>query len=72
VAADDGLLGVALAPVGQLGAALGDLLDDDLLDHLLGDDLGALGLAGLDQLVGVLVILDDRGGERLESFEPSR
>jgi hypothetical protein len=37
VTADDGLLGVALAPFGQLLAVgLDDLLDDDLLDDLLG------------------------------------
>ena len=43
VAADDGLLGVALAAVRQLRArAHGDALDD-LLDDLLGDARGARG-----------------------------
>ena len=41
VAADDGLLGVALAPLRQAfaqGPLAGHLLDDDLLHDLLGDD----------------------------------
>src|SRR3546814_6467435 len=44
VAADDGLLGVALAALRQALAALAAL--DDALDDALGDDLGALRLAG--------------------------
>ena len=61
MAADDRLLGVALAPVGQL-LALAHRLVDDALDDPLGDDLrapagrlaatSAIGVLGLFLLVG--------------------
>jgi hypothetical protein len=66
VAADDGLLGVALAAVRQLLAVARDLLDDPL-DDLLGDlTRGAAAaprpISASIGVVLVLVILDQRGG----------
>ena len=76
VAADDRLLGVALAPLGQAVPRVRplDLLDDELLDDLLGEDRHPLGGRRLGQrLLEVLVVLDQRGRERLaDSLEPSR
>ena len=73
VAADHGLLGVALAAVGQLLALAqhGDALDD-LLDDLLGEPGGARRRRtldeGLDRVVLVLLVGDELRVERLESL----
>ena len=64
VAADHGFLGIAPAPVHQFLALRADLLDDHLLDDLVGQDGGALSRGGLQQfLLGLLV--DQRGRQRL-------
>ena len=62
VAADDRLLGVALAPLGQaLAVGALDLPVDDLLDDLLGEHRHPLGRRRLGQhLLEVLVVLDQR------------
>ena len=69
VAADIGLLGVALAAVGQLFAFAGDALDD-LFDDLFGDLRHAGHLVGGEQgLDGILLLVvligEERGVERL-------
>src|SRR3546814_18949381 len=71
VAADDGLLGVALAPLRQAPAPLGPL--DDALDDALGDDLRALRLARRGDPLGQALLrlfvvgdaVEDAGGARL-------
>ena len=68
VAADDRLLGVALAPLGQALRAFARSISlyDDLLDDLLGEHGDPLGGRRLGQhLLEVLVVLDQRGRERL-------
>jgi hypothetical protein len=74
VAADDGLLRIALAALGQLFAvAADDFLDDHLLDDLFGDDLGLfLRRAAGERLFGLFVILDQRAASGWLSFDPSR
>ena len=78
VAADDGLLGVALAAVGQLLALAqhGDALDD-LLDHALGGNRGARRVRLVDDAASIGVVLILLVGDELAlsgwlSFEPSR
>ena len=69
VTADDGLLRVALAPLGQLFAATGDFLDDDFLDDLLGDHGGfLLRRSGLEDVHRLVIILDQRRCQRLAEF----
>ena len=69
MAADDGLLRVALAPLGQALAPAHDLLDDDLLDHLLGEHLRALvRRAALQHLGRLVVVLDQRARQRLREL----
>ena len=66
VTANDGLLGVPLAPLGQLFTATGDFLDDDLLDDLLGDDSGLfLRRTGFEDFQRLVIILDQRRCQRL-------
>ncbi|MPL92618.1 hypothetical protein SDC9_38730 [bioreactor metagenome] len=67
VTADDRLLGIALAARRQLLAVRADdLLHHHLLDDLLGKGDGLFLLAaGGEDLLGLLVILDQRRGERL-------
>jgi hypothetical protein len=67
VPADIGLLGVALAPLRHLLAVRADdFLDHDLLDHLLGQHRGLfVRRARGEHLFGLLVVLDQRRGERL-------
>ena len=67
VAADDGLLGIALATFRQLFAVgADDLLDDHLFHDLFGQH-GGLFLHGTrgEDFFGFLVIFDQRGRERL-------
>ena len=76
VPADDGLLRIALAAAGEL-LAPAHLALDDSLDDPLGERRGA-GRGGLrDQrlqrlFLVLLLVGDERGVERLASFEPSR
>src|SRR5690606_16946038 len=67
VAADDGLLGIALAPLRQLLAVRAhEFLDDDLLDDLLGEYGGLLlRRAVAEDFLRLLVILDEGRGQRL-------
>src|SRR6056297_81699 len=67
VAADDGLLRVALAALGQLVAGGADhLLDHHLLDDLLGQHRGLfLRAAGFQNLGSLVIVLDQRRGQRL-------
>ena len=77
VAADDRLLGVALAAVGQLlalaqhGDALDDLLDD-LLGELRGARRGGALDEGLDRVVFVVFIGDQLRVERLAELASRR
>src|SRR3546814_19816095 len=64
VAADDGLLGVALAPLRQAPAALGAL--DDALADALGDDLRALRLARRGHPLGQALLRLVVGGDAVE------
>ena len=67
VAAHDRLLGIALAAFRHLLTVAADqFLDHHLLDHLLGQHMGLLDRrAGLQDLGGLVVILDQGGRERL-------
>ena len=67
VAADDGLLGIALAPLRHFFAfAVAHFAQDDLLDDLLGQDRDLLGGgAGLEHLGRLVIFAHERGGERL-------
>ena len=59
VTAHDGLLGIAPAPFRHPLAALGDFLDDDLFDHLLGQHRRLfLRRSTFEDFGGFVVILD--------------
>ena len=78
VAADDRLLGIALAAVGHaLALAQHDDALDDLLNHFLGERRGARGGGtleeGLDRIVLIVLVGDELRVERLaRACEPSR
>ena len=70
MAPDDGLLGIPLAALRHLFAfAVADFADDDLLDNLLGQNLGLFLLrARGEHLRRLLIIIDQRRGQRLRQF----
>src|SRR5581483_6408377 len=69
VAANDRLLGVALAALRQALAALAHLALDDLLDDALGDDRRAGDRRHLQEIVvGRLVLADRHGRQRLRKL----
>ena len=69
VAANDGFLGVALAPLGHLFTATGDFLDDDLLDHLLRQHNCLLVVgAGLQGFGGLVIVLNQGGCQWLRQL----
>ena len=70
MAANNGFLGIALAPLGQLFAVgADDFLDDHLFDDLFGQHLRLGGrVAGGQDFFRLFVILDQGRGQRLRQF----
>ena len=72
MAADDGFLGIALAPLRQFFAVGPDnLLDDDLFNNLFSQHggLSLIGAGGHD-LFGLVITLNQSGGQGLRKFRP--
>ena len=69
VTTDDGFLRVASAALWHPLAAFGDLFDDDLFDHLLGED-GCFFLrrSAFEDFGGFVVVFDQCGSERLRQL----
>ena len=67
VTAHDGLLSIAATTFGHfVPTTVGDFLDDDFLDHLLGQNSGLfLWCTAFQRLGGLVIILDQSSGQRL-------